>query len=54
MLWSAIKLVRDGIAFSNSVLLGEQMNKVRLIVFDRGSNAVGSLTIPVNSGKPSQ
>jgi len=48
------KAVRDGIAFSNSVLLGEQMNKVRLIVFDRGSNAVGSLTIPVNSGKPSQ
>lgn len=50
------KALRDGIAFSNNMLLGEQMNKVRLIVFDRGSNAVGSLTIPVNARnqKPSQ
>ena len=48
--------LRDGIAFSNNVLLGDRMNKVRLIVFDRDSNAVGSLTIPVNVGnqKPSQ
>jgi len=44
----------EGIAYANKVVLRAEMNKVRLIVFDRGSNAVGSLTIPVNEGVSKQ
>ena len=44
------KALKDGIRFSDNVVIGEQVNKVRLIVFDRGSNAIGSLTIPVKAG----
>jgi hypothetical protein len=44
------KALKEGIDFSDNMVIGEQVNKVRLIVFDRGSNAIGSLTIPVKAG----
>jgi len=34
------------------VTLGEGVNTVRLIVFDRGSNAIGSVTLPVPEAGP--
>jgi VWFA-related protein len=48
------KALNEGIAFSDNVMIGKKLNKVRLIVFDRGSNAIGSLTIPVNTGSRNQ
>ncbi len=41
------KALNEGIAFTQKVAKADQFSKVRLIVFDRGSNAIGSLTIPV-------
>jgi len=38
---------KEGIAFAQDVSLEKDVNKLRLVVFDRGSNAVGSLTMPV-------
>ncbi len=46
------KALAEGIPMSQNVAIADQIGKVRLIVFDRGSNAVGSLTIPVNPPKP--
>ena len=48
------KALKEGVDFSHDVVIGEQMVKVRLIVFDRDSNAIGSLTIPVNAVTPNQ
>ena len=45
------KARNEGIALSKSVP-SDQIVKVRLIVFDRGSNAIGSLTMPVNTPAP--
>ena len=39
--------LKGGIGFSHDVALGAQVNKVRVIVFDRNSNAIGSLTVPL-------
>jgi len=40
---------KEGIAFTRDVTLEKGVNRFRLIVFDRGSNTVGSLTMPVNA-----
>ena len=39
--------LKEGIAFAQDLTLGENVRKVKIVVFDRGSNAVGSMTIPV-------
>jgi len=41
------KAQREGIAFSRDIPLPAEMHTVRLIVFDRGSGAIGSVTMPV-------
>ena len=46
--------LKEGIAFSHDVAIGGPVSKVRLIVFDRGSNAIGSLTLPFNAAAPNQ
>ena len=43
------KSYKEGIDFAQDINLAKDVNKVRLIVFDRGANAIGSLTIPVNA-----
>lgn len=40
--------LKDGIAFSRNFPIAGNFRTVRFIVYDRGSNAIGSLTIPVN------
>jgi VWFA-related protein len=40
---------KEGIAFTKDVMLEKDVNKLRFVVFDRGSNAVGSLTVPVGA-----
>ena len=42
------RALKDGIAFTRDLVLDKQMTKVRLIVCDGNSNAIGSLTIPVH------
>jgi hypothetical protein len=42
----------EGIVFSCSVPVSDQVGRLRLIVFDRGSNAIGSLTFPLNAPNP--
>jgi VWFA-related protein len=44
----------EGIAFAQKVAIGDGLDKVRLVVFDRGSNAVGSLTIPLSGLNPAK
>lgn len=46
------KALSEGIRVSQSLPIAEQLRKVRLIVYDRGSNAIGSLTMPVNAPNP--
>ena len=49
------KALQEGIAFVQDLTLPRQMDKLRVIVFDRGSTAIGSVTLPVPSsgqGKP--
>jgi VWFA-related protein len=41
------KALDRGIGFGQSITLAEGMNSLRLIVFDRSSNAIGSVTMPV-------
>jgi hypothetical protein len=36
-------------SFTRDILLGDTVQQVRLVVFDRVAHAVGSLTIPVNA-----
>jgi len=42
---------RDGIAWSQDIRLGEKVDRVRFLVFDRESHAVGTLTIPMKAAK---
>jgi VWFA-related protein len=42
------KAAGNGLLFTRDVLLGETVKRMRLVVFDRGTHAVGSLTIPLN------
>jgi hypothetical protein len=43
---------QDGIDFPGDKKAGDQADRFRVVVFDRGSDAIGSLTIPV--GAPGQ
>ena len=38
--------LKDGIVVTESVPPGETVNRLRVMVFDRGSNGIGSVTIP--------
>ena len=42
------KALREGTAFNQDVALDDTLSKIRVVVFDRGSNAVGSVSIPVD------
>jgi hypothetical protein len=47
--WNAdefAKVTRDGIEWTEDIDLGGKAPKVRFVVFDRDSHAVGSLTMP--------
>lgn len=46
------RVLRQGIEFALSVPSPEDVNTLRLIVFDRGSNAVGSVTMPLPENMP--
>ena len=46
------KALKEDIDFSRNVPISDQIARVRLIVLDRGSNAIGSLTMPVNTSVP--
>lgn len=46
--------LRDGISTSATLTASQGETRFRLIVFDRGSNAVGSVTIPAASFQPVQ
>ena len=41
------RAIEHGIGFGQNVAIGEGVNSVRLIVFDRGSDAIGAITVPV-------
>jgi VWFA-related protein len=41
--------LKDGIAFAQDMKVGPGVRSIRFIVFDRGSGAIGSITIPVNT-----
>jgi len=41
------KALQQGIPFAQDVTLPGQVEKIRVVVFDRGSNAIGSVTLPV-------
>ncbi len=43
------KALQDGIDFPGVIKVGDLADRLRVVVFDRGSDAVGSLTIPVGS-----
>jgi VWFA-related protein len=40
---------REGIRFARNVTIGENVKTVRFIVFDHGSGAIGSISIPVKA-----
>jgi len=40
--------LRDGIPFSQGITFPGPVNALRLMVFDRGSNTIGALTLPVS------
>jgi VWFA-related protein len=46
------RALQQGILFGQNVTIAEDLKKIRLIVFDRGSNAIGSVTIPVGETAP--
>ena len=41
--------LKDGIDFAQDMKVGPSVRSIRFIVFDRGSGAIGSITIPVNN-----
>jgi VWFA-related protein len=43
--------LKDGIHFSQDMEVGPDIKSIRFIVFDRGSGAIGSLTIPLNGSQ---
>ena len=43
------KALQQGIDFADNMVLVGDINKVRLVVYDRGSNAIGTLTILIDS-----
>jgi hypothetical protein len=46
------KVLTHGIDFHQDMKIDANVTQIRFIVFDRGSSAVGSITIPVNTGAP--
>ena len=40
------KVLKDGISIAQNVTLDAAIEKIRLAIFDRGANAVGSVTLP--------
>jgi VWFA-related protein len=46
------KLLQEGVPYSQDIVLKSEINKLRLIVYDRNSNAVGSVTVPVPEAMP--
>jgi VWFA-related protein len=46
------RALQQGIVFSQIVAITEELKKIRMIVFDRGSSAIGSVTIPVGETAP--
>jgi len=44
--------LKDGIQFAQNVAVEGNVTRVRVIVYDRGSNAAGSVTIPIKSVSP--
>ncbi|HUI82257.1 MAG TPA: VWA domain-containing protein [Bryobacteraceae bacterium] len=48
------RALQQGISFVQDVTLPEDVRTVRLIVFDRGSNAIGSVTMPVPPATPTK
>jgi VWFA-related protein len=46
------RALQQGILFGQNVTIAEDLKQIRLIVFDRGSNAIGSVTIPVGETVP--
>jgi VWFA-related protein len=44
------QVLTNGIDFNQDLKVDVNVSKIRFIVFDRGSNAVGSITVPVNTG----
>jgi hypothetical protein len=41
------QVVREGIAIEKRLVLTQGVERLRVLVYDRGSGAVGSLAIPV-------
>jgi VWFA-related protein len=46
------RALKEGIVFRQNLILGDKMKSVRFVVYDRGSNALGSVTIPAKSAIP--
>jgi VWFA-related protein len=46
------KAMQQGIGFVQDMVLEQEITTVRLIVFDRGSNAIGSVTMPAPPAAP--
>jgi hypothetical protein len=46
------KVLKEGIDIAEDVALDKDVNRFKVVVFDRGSNTVGSLTIPIGSTAP--
>jgi hypothetical protein len=44
------KVLQNGIDFNQDMKVEANVKQIRFIVFDRGSNAIGSITVPVNTG----
>lgn len=43
------KVLQNGIDFNQDMKVEANMKEIRFILYDRGSNAIGSVTIPVNN-----
>jgi hypothetical protein len=48
------KAVHDGLGFAQDFKPGEQAARIRVVVFDRNSNSVGSVTIPIGTSGETQ
>ena len=48
------KALQQGIAYTQNLGIDPNITAIRLIVFDRGSSAIGSVTIPVPTLPPDQ
>jgi hypothetical protein len=43
------RVLKDGILFGQNLTLADNTASVRFIVYDRASNTLGSVTIPINA-----